>query len=235
MTPILNKVANRLEALAHTARPYVPFTTLNTVRRNMDKGTGTVLDLGCGNGEPMEFINRKRRFFALGVDVFRPYLRECRKTGTHEQYVLCDVRHLPFKSKSFDVVLCMEMLEHLTQSEGKQLLEDMEEIARSQVIATTPAGCHSQREYDNNPYQEHRHIWKPAELRQLGYKVRGQGVRNLGGKSGIQSPLPKALRALVVVLWVAAGPVTYFFPSLGGSMVGVKDLRSSNGGIEGCP
>jgi len=53
---------------------------------------------------------------------------------------LCDVRKLPFKQKSFDTVLCMEVIEHLEKEEAIRLIEDMEKIARKKIIITTPVG-----------------------------------------------------------------------------------------------
>jgi hypothetical protein len=109
----------------------------------------------------------------------------------------------------------MEVLEHLEKEDGQALLGAKEEIARLQVIVTTPVGSHEQHEYDGNPYQQHGHIWAPEELRRLGYKVYGHGIRGLRGLSGVQSPLPRPLRRLVDLLWVAAGPLVHWRPQWG--------------------
>lgn len=220
----MSMVADRLARLSQKVRPWVPFTALNTVGRSLGKSTRSILDVGCGDGEPMKFINRRRRFYAVGADIFEPYLQDCRRQENHGDLVRCDVRHLPFQAKSFDVVLCMELLEHLDEAAGRNLIGRLEEIARRRVIISTPAGKHEQHEYDDNPHQEHKHIWHPAEMKRLGYEVRGHGLRNLGGMSGRQSPLPRLLRPLVDVAWVLAGPLVYFRPAWGGNMVCTKTL-----------
>lgn len=220
----LDSVADAVEAAAQRARPHVPFTALNTVWRSLDRGARTVLDVGCGRGRPLQFINSRRRLSAVGLDVFLPYLAECQRKGVHQAYVLADARHLPFRRKSFDAVLCLEVLEHLEEREGRTLLREMEEIARRQVIISTPIGSHPQHEYDGNSYQEHRFVWRPAAMRRLGYRVVGHGVRNLGAMAGVQSPLPKALRPLVHLAWIGAGPLVRFLPELGGDMVCIKRL-----------
>jgi SAM-dependent methyltransferase len=182
------------------------------------------LDIGCGKGEPMRFINRDKQFYAVGVDIFELYLRQCRHQNIHNDYVLCDVRRLPFREKSFNTVLCLEVLEHLERGDGQRLLQAIEKIARHQVIISTPAGTYKQEAYDDNPHQEHRYIWIPSEMKRFGYKVRGCGLRNIRGMSGIQSPLPKVLRPLVDIVWILAGPLVHFFPKLGGDMVCTKEL-----------
>jgi len=104
------------------------------------------------------------------------------------------------------------------------LLRDMERIARKQVIFSTPVGNYKQEIYDGNPHQEHKYLWIPREMREHGYELIGIGLRNLGGKSGIQSPLPRLLWPIINFMWVLAGPVVYFLPGLAGDMVCKKGL-----------
>lgn len=220
----LQQVADTLEQAAQRARPYVPFTALNTVWRSLDGGVRSVLDVGCGRGRPMGFLKSRRPLLAVGIDIFAPYLAECQRKASHDGHVLCDVRYLPFQRKSFDAVLCLEVLEHLEEEEGRKLLLAMEEIARLQVIISTPTGSHPQRGYDGNAYQEHRFLWPPAAMRRLGYRVVGHGLRNLGGMAGVQSSLPKALWPLVHIGWVLAGPFVRLVPEMGADMVCVKRM-----------
>jgi len=214
------------ERVGQTVRPFVPFTALNTVWRHLDGDALTVLDVGCGRGRPMAFLNRRHRFFAVGIDIFRPYLLEAEALAAYDALVQGDVRCLPFRPCSFDIVLLIEILEHLETAEGLAVIKVMEQIARRQVLISTPVGQHEQHEYDRNPSQEHRHIWEPRELRALGYRIYGHGVRNLGGLSGVQSPLPRPLRPLMDFLWVAAGPLTHFRPEWAGNVVATKRVSS---------
>lgn len=219
------RLSDTLDRFAKRLRPYIPFTVLNTTWRSLDKHGQSILDIGCGRGEPMQFINRKGQFLTVGADIFKPYLRECQRQGIHDSYVLCDIRSLPFRNKSFDIVLCMQVLEHLEKEVGRKLIEAMEKIARQQVIISTPLGRSEQHPYDGNLYQEHRRIWSPAELRMLGYKVRGYGLPRIGYEGGLASRLPKTLRQLTNILWVLAGPLVYFAPQLAGAMVCIKRLK----------
>ena len=190
---MLDKFWDKVNMLAEEARPWMPFTALNTAYRTIDKETKTMLDVGCGPGRPMRFINRRRQFYAVGADLFEQYLKECKRQGTHNEYVLCDVRKLPFKNKSFDTVLCMEVLEHLDKEEGERLLLAMEGLARRQVILSTPVGKYEQKPYDGNPHQQHKYIWRPAEMKGLGYKVRALGIRSIGGREGLIARLPQVI------------------------------------------
>lgn len=219
-----NCLSVKMNTFAHKARPRVPFTALNTVWRLIDKESKSILDVGCGKGEPMKFINRNQQFHTVGVDIFEPYIDLCKEQQIHDKYLVCDICDLPFAKKSFDTVLCMEVLEHLDKEDGEKLLRDIERIARKQVVLTTPVGNYEQEVFDDNLHQEHKYIWSPCEMKEQGYKTIGIGMRNLGGKSGIQSPLPGFLHPFVNFFWVLAGPVVYFAPGLAGDMVCIKKV-----------
>jgi SAM-dependent methyltransferase len=224
--------SHRLDKFKKKARPYIPFTSLNTVWRHIDSSNKTLLDVGCGKGEPAQFINRKSKFFAVGLDAFEPYLSQCQKDKIYSAYVQGDVRQLPFADNSFDVVICLEVLEHLEKEDGENLLKELERVAKRQVILSTPVGKYKQDVFDGNPHQEHKHIWNPDEMKEKGYRVNGIGLRNLGGKAGVQSPHSAPVQWLVNILWVLTGPLTHYFPGIAGDMVCVKKILShfSKGG-----
>lgn len=209
--------------------PYIPFTGINLVWIKLDKSSRTILDAGCGKGEAMGFFNKCGKFKAVGIDIFRPYLKEAKNKGYFQDLILGDVRYLPFKDKSFDVVICMEVLEHLEKVDGYKLLDELKRVARKQILLTTPVGKHEQNFFNGNPYQEHKYIWKVEELRKLGYKVRGRGLFNIGGPTGRQLKIPEPLKSIVVniivkPLWIVASLFTYFFPTLAGNVICEKRL-----------
>lgn len=78
---------------------------------------------------------------------------------------------------AFDVVLCFQVIEHLSEEKGLVLIKNLEGLARRQVIVTTIVGFLPQGEYDDNLLQEHKSSWMSGELRNLGYKIIGQGLR----------------------------------------------------------
>lgn len=174
----------------------------------------------------MSSINKHRRLFSIGADIFQPSLKECKRQGIHDEYVLCDVRRLPFQRKSFDIVLCLEVLEHLEKEGAKSFLNQLEEIGRRQVIISTPGGACKQQAYDRNPYQEHKSSWSVAELKNLGYKVRGFGFRGMYGDQGLRSNLPKIAIPFAHIIWGLSSLFTFFSPELAGDMVCTKKFKS---------
>ncbi len=213
-----------LARVARALRSRLPLPSWWTISKHLDKRGKSLLDVGCGRGGSIERINRKRKLFSVGVDIFQPYLLHCRAAGFYDELVRCDVRLLPFGPDRFDIVLCSEVLEHLQRYEAERLINEIELIARRQVIISTLVGrCH-QHEYDGNPYQAHRSAWTPEDFRQLGYAVRGSGLRGMGGLVAREtSPLGEWLRILANAVWMLASPFSYYFPQIGGSMVCIKN------------
>jgi len=94
-------------------------------------GSRTVLDLGCGYDSPLRHCNVP---FLVGVELFDQYLRESKMKNIHNQYIKADVREIELKPRSFDAVVALEVIEHLTKREGYELIEKAEKWARKVII-----------------------------------------------------------------------------------------------------
>jgi cyclopropane fatty-acyl-phospholipid synthase-like methyltransferase len=97
----------------------------------------SVLDLGCGSHSSIQCCNIP---FSVGVELFEPYLMESKKKKIHNQYIKADIRKVEFEPKSFDAVVVLDVLEHLSKEDGYKLIEKMERWARQKVIIFTPNG-----------------------------------------------------------------------------------------------
>ena len=214
-------LVDMMKGMWHKIGSFVPLYERSIIWRGLDKQSGSILDVGCGFGEPMKDINRRGGFYTVGVDIFVPWLKKCKDEGIHQDYVLCDIRRLPFQRKSFDIVLCLDMVEHVEKEEGRKLIHAVEEIARREVIIAAPIGYWAQNEMQGNPYQKHRASWLPAEFKRLGYKVRGIGWFARLCSQGLLARLPKPLRFL---LWISSLPIVYFLPRLAGRQICFKNL-----------
>lgn len=148
-----------------------------------------VLDLGCGFGKWGTLLKscwfdtahhtateRLAPAFVAGLDRHRPNLARLRGRDEYHGLAQGDACRLPFADKSFDVVLAVELIEHLMEEEGMQLLQEMQRVAKKSVILSTPQ--YPERRAGNaNPYEWHRSIWTIAKLRTQGFVVHGVGCQ----------------------------------------------------------
>ena len=203
----------------------------------------SLLDVGCGRG----IIGALGRIYRgldrlVGVEGFKPYLEFSQKAGFYDHTILRDLNDtpLPFGTQEFEVVTCIEVIEHLEWSAGQRLLDELERIG-SRVIVTTPNIRFQQDEYDGNIFQRHLSGWNPGDFRARGYRVYGAGNLNVGyalknatekvvGRvaggalfSGIRNSARSVLQAF--------GPFTYNVPRLSTSLLCVLSERSRDGNM----
>ena len=142
------------------------------LRREL-KDCDSVIDLGCGGDSVLRYA--PHRFYSVGVEAWKDSLNESRSKRIHDDYIMADVVKLELKDKSVDAVILLEVLEHLTKEEGKELIERMSRVARKRIIITTPNGFVPQ-DSEINPYQLHKSGWKIQDLEEIGFEeFRGCG------------------------------------------------------------
>lgn len=152
----------------------------NTVQRIFEseglypkKKISTVLDVACGLSLKSQYIDADIR---VGVDIYKPYLERI-EANVPFATVLHDVRKLDeiFVPRSFDLVLMLDIIEHLEKHESLALLETAARIARVAVIIETPEGYIPQNidiwGHGGDEWQTHRCGWEKAELEAMGYQI----------------------------------------------------------------
>lgn len=216
-----NKKNRKKFALKEFIRKYQDIFYFKIVEGNL-AGMESVLDIGCGDDSPLRRV--KKTFYSEGIDVFEDSINKSKKKKIHDKYTISDIRKIKkiYKNKSFDVVVALDVIEHLNKKESISLIRDMEKIAKSKVILLTPHGFYHQDAYDNNPYQVHKSEWKMKDLEKLGYKVYGlRGLKYLRGEYATIKFRPWFFWGAVAFL--SEIPL-YFIPSLSYHLFAIKKI-----------
>ncbi len=110
---------------------------LELLAKHFDNPAGMqVLDLGCGCGEFLEILGREG-FSAAGADGNSGQIETVRNAGF--KAALCDLNlGLPFEDDSFDLVTCLEVIEHVARAEF--LLTEIRRILKAGgvLLLSTP-------------------------------------------------------------------------------------------------
>src|SRR3972149_10253487 len=139
--------------------------------RNIHPGD-RVLEIGCGENSLLLRLGYTRRAEVTAVDVYAPYVARHKTAGDYAKIICGDIAAQTFPYRYFDVVVCMDVLEHLSESDGRQLLQQMKFWGRS-VIITTPNGFADNEPDDGNLNQKHKSGWSVQDFVSTGYTVRG--------------------------------------------------------------
>jgi len=97
--------------------------------------------------------------------------------------ILCDVRFLPLKVRSVDLILACELIEHLQKKDGNLFLDKLDSIYRYAIIISTPGiflKPVSSKDVEvgkATPFDLHRSFWSANEFRKRGYQVLGIGFK----------------------------------------------------------
>jgi len=147
------------------------------LRRELDDSSWSVLDLGSGirPNAGVVLLNP-----SLHVDVYTPYLDAIKNRS---MTLLLDLSNGldNFIASSYDVVLLLDVLEHLQKAAALNLLAEAKRIARKKVIVFTSDGFLPQ-EVDawgkgGDTYQRHRCGFVRSELEGLGLRCKSVDVR----------------------------------------------------------
>jgi SAM-dependent methyltransferase len=191
---------------------------------SLSSPTSSVLDVGCGT----EAVFRKYVTdvtYSVGVDVHLPRDEISRGHHTHDDYVMADIRCLDkvFKPESFETVVALDVIEHLSRDDGFVLLSAMESIAVRRVVVFTPNGFLPQMGTAQNPHQEHLSGWHVDDFEDRGYRVLGlHGYRPLrGAYAGIRFR-PQALWERVALM---TQPLVRSHPEHAFQLLCIKDIE----------
>ncbi|EMR73842.1 methylase involved in ubiquinone/menaquinone biosynthesis, partial [Thaumarchaeota archaeon SCGC AB-539-E09] len=97
---------SRLFRWWHTNR----FRKSQEIVSDMEEGS-IIIDLGCDGGN---FTQRLLNYGeVVGLDISSNFIRSGKRRVKTAHFIISDVQKLPLRHASFDLVTCMEVLEHL--------------------------------------------------------------------------------------------------------------------------
>jgi len=132
----------------------------------------SVLDIGCGTGFNLEELRRRGVPNGVGLDVSAKALAFCRERGLR-RLVQGDAARLPYRDASFDVVLALDLIEHVEDDRAALagLLRALKPGGR--LIVFTPAlpFLWSAQDRVSHHYRRYTRSALRSKLRSTGFAV----------------------------------------------------------------
>jgi ubiquinone/menaquinone biosynthesis C-methylase UbiE len=99
----------------------------------------TFLDAGCGEGfVARQVIDAVPGIELTGCDVSDVALQIATDANPEGRFVVASLTDLPFPDRSFDVVGCFEVLEHLPGDLPRRALSELARVARRAAVLSVP-------------------------------------------------------------------------------------------------
>lgn len=104
-----------------------------------------------------------------GIEGFEGYLTPVHAYA-YSSMKIGDARKLlaEVPSKSYDLVLAIDILEHFETADGQQFAAECVRIARQAALISTPKEFVEQV-VEANPFEDHRSVWSRSQLAAVGF------------------------------------------------------------------
>ena len=98
------------------------------------------LDVGCAGGTFINFLDKKK--ISHGVDISDNQINYAKKnyqTNKHKFFLIKN-NILPFKNNNFDIITNLQLIEHLSIKDNKELIREIHRVLKpnGKLIITTP-------------------------------------------------------------------------------------------------
>ena len=129
------------------------------------------------------------------------------------------------ESRSFDLVLAMDVIEHLAEADGYLLLYEMTRLSQDKISIYTPNGFLWQPPSKNNSFNAHVSGWSVKRLKRFGFsEFRGHvGLRKFWGPYSIPKYSYESKKFIVASV-IGHGLIS-LFPSLAFALSASADAK----------
>ena len=123
---------------------------------NSVPANSSVLDLGCGTGEPIAKFFIDNGFKVTGVDGSKKMIDLCKKRFPSEQWIVSDMREINFHQQ-FEVILAWHSFFHLDHSSQRKMFKVFHKHVKSGGVLAFTSGEEEGEVWSDNGGQQLYH------------------------------------------------------------------------------
>ena len=98
-----------------------------------DKPSAKILDIGCGFGNLLAELQDKYHFLVTGIE-YSPYAIQRAQSSVKSKIKKGNILRSPFKKNNFDLVVCFDVVPHLTLEETKRAVKNLVSVSRNYIF-----------------------------------------------------------------------------------------------------
>ena len=149
------------------------YAKVGSIVEPLGSGSRTVLDAGCGEGETLERLGGLMEGAITGIDLNPESVEFSAKRIPSGTFQVADLTDLPFEEDSFDLVFCLEVLEHIP--DPAPALKELARVCRGDLVLSVPSepwfrlGSLARGKYPSSwgNHPEHVNHWNPRSFREF--------------------------------------------------------------------
>ena len=126
-----------------------------TAEKILQLNPTSVLDIGAGAGVYYDIVRRDLPASVVidAIEAWQPYVDQFNLVNRYNNVFVGDVREYPFE-KQYDLVICGDILEHMSESDALKVWDNVSKIAKYAIISI-PIIHYHQDAINGNPYEVH--------------------------------------------------------------------------------
>lgn len=142
---------------------------------------GSILDLGCGTGEPIAQFFIEKGFKVTGVDGSQKMIERCKTRFPSERWIVSDMREINLHQQ-FDAILAWHSFFHLDHDSQRNMFKIFESHIKSGGILAFTSGDEESEVWSDNGGQqlyhaslsteEYNSLLKDSSFKLLVHKIR---------------------------------------------------------------
>lgn len=138
----------------------------------------SILDLGIGYGNFGELIKKNISLNTTmdGVEIWEQYKTEKWKNYYDNIYIEEISVFIKECKNRYDFVLLIDVLEHFDKEKGEAILNLAINLTNKALILSTPTTEYPQGKLHDNPYEEHKYIWRDEKIKNSGFKKISESI-----------------------------------------------------------